>query len=69
MKPTHLMKAFRDFARTGRVSREALADFMREGLVAVDEYGSPTLTSHGVVGHSRPFSQFTLHNLDRGVWP
>lgn len=60
MKPTHLMKAFRDFARTGRASREALADFIREGLVAVDEYGSPTLTSHGVD---------TLHNLNRGVWP
>ena len=60
MKPTHLMKAFRDFARTGRASREALADFIHQGFVTVDEYGSPTLTSHGVD---------TLHNLDRGVWP
>ena len=36
MRPTHLMKTFRDYARTGRASKEALVDFEREGWV--DEY-------------------------------
>lgn len=59
MKPTHLVSALRDFARTGRASKEALANFKRDGLVAVDEYGSPYLTPHGVEA---------LHNPDKGVW-
>lgn len=58
MKPTHLMRALRDFARTGRASKETLNDFRHRGLVGIDRYGCPYLTSHGVD---------TLHNLDKGT--
>ena len=41
------MKTFRDYARTGRASKEALADFEREGWVAADEYDSLFITDAG----------------------
>ena len=41
------MKTFRDYARTGRASKEALADFKREDWVAVDEYDSLFITDAG----------------------
>ena len=47
MKPTHLMKAFRDYARTGRASKEAMASFTHEGWVAMDEYDSLHITDVG----------------------
>ena len=41
------MKTFRDYARTGRASKEALADFERFRLVARDAYDSLVITDAG----------------------
>lgn len=56
----HIQNMFRDFARTGRIGKEALADFTARGWVYIDEYGSPHLTTHGTA---------TLKNIEKGTTP